>query len=153
MSPRERRWLGVLLAIVDAGRWLAPPSRRRDWRRQWRADIWHEWQWVTAHQRGLGARAGIMRRAAGAFRHAFLLRMHVRRVEMITHDLRYGWRQSGRRAACTAIAVLTLGLGIGANVTMFSWLNITLHRQIAGVSDGDRWVALNMTARSRSDLS
>jgi len=39
MSPRERRWLGVLLAIVDAGRWLAPPSRRREWRRQWRADL------------------------------------------------------------------------------------------------------------------
>jgi predicted permease len=153
MSPRERRWLGVLLAIVDAGRWLAPPSRRREWRRQWRADIWHEWLWVTAHQPGLGARAGVMRRAIGAFRHAFLLRMHVRRVEMITHDLRYGWRQMLRRPAFTAIAVLTLGLGIGANVTMFSWLNVTLHRQVAGVPDGDRWVALNMTSRSRNDLS
>ena len=32
---------GALLAIVDAGWWLAPPSRRRDWRRQWRADILH----------------------------------------------------------------------------------------------------------------
>src|SRR5689334_3108738 len=122
MSPRERRWLGVLLAVVDAGRWLAPPSRRREWRRQWRADIWHEWQWVTTHRRGVTARAGLARRAAGAFRHAFLLRMHVRRVEMITHDLRYGWRQMLRRPGFTAIAVLTLGLGIGANVTMFSWL-------------------------------
>jgi predicted permease len=150
---RERRWLGVLLAVIDAGRWLAPRSRRREWRRQWRADIWHEWQWITAQRRGISGRAGIARRAAGAFRHAWLLRMHVRRVEMITQDLRYGWRQMLRRPGFTAVAVLTLGLGIGANVTMFSWLNITLHRQIAGVADGDRWVALNMTSRSRADLS
>jgi len=31
-----------LLAVIDAGRWLAPPSRRCEWRRQWRADIWNE---------------------------------------------------------------------------------------------------------------
>lgn len=153
MSPRERRWLAVLLAVVDAGRWLAPPSRRREWRRQWRADIWHEWEWVAARGGGVSGRASVMRRAAGAFRHAFLLRMHVRRVEMITQDLRYGWRQMLRRPGFTAIAVLTLGLGIGANVTMFSWLNITLHRQVAGVRDGDRWLALNVTTRSRSDVS
>ncbi len=153
MTRRERRWLGVLLSVVNAGRWLAPPSRRHEWQRQWRADIWHEWQWVTTGKRGIAGRARVVRRASGAFRHAWLLRLHVRNVEMITHDLRYGWRQMLRRPALTAIAVLTLGLGIGANVTMFSWLNITLHRQVAGVPDGDRWVALNMTSRSRSDLS
>jgi hypothetical protein len=50
MTGRDRTLLGVLLRIVDAGRWLAPPSRRRDWRRQWRADLWHEWNWLAARR-------------------------------------------------------------------------------------------------------
>ena len=49
--------------------------------------------------------------------------------------------------------MLTLGLGIGANVTMFSWTQIMLQRQIRGVRDGGRLVALNGTTRSRVDLS
>src|SRR3989442_13718220 len=83
--------LRFLLAIIDTGWWLAPASRRREWRRQWRADIWHEWQWQARHAHGVADRAGLVRRAAGALRHAFWLRSHVRSLEMITHDLRYGW--------------------------------------------------------------
>jgi predicted permease len=143
----------VLLAVVDLGRWLAPPSRRREWRRQWRADLWHEWDWAGRRRASLVHRAGVVRRATGAFRHAFLLRLHVRRIEMITQDLRYGWRQMLRRPALTAVATLTLGLGIGANVTMFSWVDVTLRRQVDGVPDGERWFALNSTSRSRRDLS
>jgi predicted permease len=72
---------------------------------------------------------------------------------MITQDLRYGWRLMVRKPAFTAVAVLTLGLGIGANVTMFSWVQSTMQRQIHGVPHGDRLVALNGTTRSRADLS
>jgi macrolide transport system ATP-binding/permease protein len=152
MRRRERGLLAALFAFVDAARWLAPPSRRRDWRRQWRADIWHAWSRASRRRSVIG-RARIVRRTAGALRHAFLLRLHVRRLEMITHDLRYGWRQMLRRPALTTVAVLTLGLGIGANVTMFSWVDMTLRRQVDGVAEPDRWVALNGTTRSRSDLS
>ena len=45
---------------------------------------------------------------------------------MITQDIRYGWRLMVRKPAFTLVAVLTLGLGIGANVTMFSWVDSTL---------------------------
>ena len=72
---------------------------------------------------------------------------------MITQDIRYGWRLMVRKPAFALVAVLTLGLGIGANVTMFSWTQITLQRQIRGVPDGGRLVALNGTTRSRIDLS
>src|SRR5580765_4444673 len=153
MSARKGPLLRLLLAIVDAGWWLAPPSRRRDWRRQWRADILHEWGWLARQGRGPAERAGLLRRAAGALRHAFWLRLHVRRLEMITQDIRYGWRLMVRKPAFTLVAVLTLGLGIGANVTMFSWTQITLQRQIRGVRDGGQLVALNGTTRSRNDLS
>jgi macrolide transport system ATP-binding/permease protein len=145
--------LKFLLAVINAGRWLAPPSRRKEWRRQWRADVAHEWRWIEQRESGIGARAGLVGRVAGALRHAFWLRLHVRRIEMITQDVRYGWRLMVRKPAFALVAVLTLGLGIGANVTMFSWTQVMLQRQIRGVRDGGRLVALNGTTRSRIDLS
>ena len=72
---------------------------------------------------------------------------------MITQDIRYGWRLMIRKPAFTLVAVLTLGLGIGANVTMFSWVESTMQRQIHGVANGDRLVAMNGTTRTRGDLS
>ena len=72
---------------------------------------------------------------------------------MLTQDLRYGWRQMLRRPGMTVIAVLTLGLGIGANVTMFSWVDSILQGQLRGVPDADRYFAVNTTRLSRSDLS
>jgi len=144
--------LRVLLALIDAGSWLAPPSRRREWRRQWRADILHEWRWLSRPESGVAARATLVRRTAGALRHALWLRGHVRRLEMITHDLRYGWRQMVRRPGITIAAVLTLGLGIGANMVMYSWLDGRLRGLVPGV-DQDRLVAMNGVWRSRNTLS
>jgi predicted permease len=152
MAPRVNALLRVLYAAIDAGRWLAPPSRRRAWRRQWRADVAHEWQWMERQDRGLAARAGLVARLAGAFRHAFWLRLHVRRIEMITQDLRYGWRLMVRKPAFTLVAVLTLGLGIGANVSMYSWLDGRLRHLLDGVERADRIVALNTTLNGRTDV-
>jgi predicted permease len=153
MSPNDRKQLGLLLKIVDAGRWLAPASRRREWRRQWRADLWHEWTWAASRERSVAARATVVRRASGAFRHAVALRLHARRIEMITQDLRYGWRMMARRPLTTAMAVVTLGLGIGANVVMYSWTRMALVRQMQGVPDADRYVSMNSASRTRDDLS
>ena len=146
-------FLRVLLAVIDVSRWLAPPSRRRDWRRQWRADIWHEWNSLARHPRGVAGPATLAGRTAGAVRHAFWLRMHVRRLETITQDLRYGWRQMIRRPGVTIAAVLTLGLGIGANVTMYSWVDGRMRRMLGGVDHQERLVALNAVAKTRNDLS
>ena len=67
----------------------------------------------------------------GALRHALWLRGHVRRVEMLTQDLRYGWRLLLRRPGFTAVAIVTLGIGIGANITVFSLVNAVLLRPLA----------------------
>src|SRR4026209_1454090 len=121
--PNRRRDAGLLLrlflAIIDLVRWVAPVERRREWRRQWRADIWHEWQWLSGHRRGIGDRVALATRVTGAVRHAFWLRMHVRRLEMITHDLRYGWRQMLRRPGLSAAAVMAPGPRIGAHATEY----------------------------------
>src|ERR1022692_2100827 len=44
----------------------------------------------------------------------------------ILRDLRYGWRGMRKTPVFTAFAVLTLGLGIGANTTVFTIVNTLL---------------------------
>src|SRR5689334_13954622 len=50
------------------------------------------------------------------------------------HDIRYGWRTLLRAPAFTVLAVFTLALGIGANTTIFSWINSTLLNPIPGAA-------------------
>jgi putative ABC transport system permease protein len=77
--------------------------------------------------------------------------MHVRRLEMITQDLRYGWRLMVRKPAFTLVAVMTPRPRIGANVSMYSWLDGRLRHLLDGVEHADRIVALNTTLNGRAD--
>jgi len=66
-------------------------------------------------------------------------------------DLRYALRALGKSPGFTALAVLTLGLGIGANVAIFSAVDAVLFRPLA-VHDPERLVRVYATDDKGQDL-
>ncbi len=59
-------------------------------------------------------------------------------MDRFLKDLRYGLRMLARAPGVTALALLSLGLGIGANTTIFTWTRATLLNPLPGVEDVDR---------------
>ena len=71
----------------------------------------------------------------------------------LLRDLRYGLRALMRNPSFTVVAVLTIGIGIGANTTVFSWMRSMVLNPIPGAVQPERIVAIENMAADREPLT
>jgi predicted permease len=83
-------------------------------------------------------RLGGMEQAKQAYREGNTLPF----LENLLHDIRYGLRMMARNPGFTAVAILTLAVGIGTTATAFNWMDGVLLRPLGGVSHPEQLVSL-----------
>lgn len=71
-------------------------------------------------------------------------------LEDFTQDFRYGFRQLWRSPGFSALAILCLTLGIGANAAVFSWVEGILFRPYPAVRHQEQLYAVAGTAAGQS---
>ena len=111
------RWLIRAIGV------LVPKRLRADWRQEWEAELQHR-EAVLADWDHLNwrTRLDLIRHSLGAFVDALWLQPK-RWEDETFQDLRYGMRTILRNPGFSAVTVLTLALGIGANASLFSVVN------------------------------
>ncbi len=74
-------------------------------------------------------------------------------MNTLTQDLRYARRGLLQHWGFTTVAVLTIGIGIGANTTVFGWMHALLLNPLPGAAQADRVVAVESVAANGDPLT
>ncbi|HZM88830.1 MAG TPA: ABC transporter permease [Blastocatellia bacterium] len=140
-TTRFRFWLWLITLIGV----IVPRRLRADWRQEWEAELRHR-ESLLADWDNLNWRTklNLLRRSLGAFWDALLLQPARLEDEMF-QDLRYGVRMLLKHKAFTIVAVLSLGLGIGANTALFSVTDAVLIKTLP-VDEPERLVLFEWQA-------
>jgi putative ABC transport system permease protein len=130
--------LRVSLGLIRVAAKVVPRSRRRLWVRQWEAEVLHRW-----HRRHdiemppTHLSRGMVLWSVGAFAHAWYLFRTEYTMDLIWQDVKFGIRALRRGKGLISVAVLSLAIGIGANTSIFSAVDVFMLRPLP-YPDSDR---------------
>jgi len=116
--------LGLALRLVHLLSTLVPRWRRRDWTREWEAEL-------HAHaEEADGNEESVLAQSTGAVTDAIFLRSQAMYWDLWWGDLRFAWKNAVRRPGFTLLVTATLALGIGVNSAVFALLDGVLLRPL-----------------------
>jgi predicted permease len=141
------------VCVVAMAAVIVPRRLRPEWRQEWEAELgWRERRLAEWGRLDSWQKRDLLRRSSSAFWDALWLQRERREDEMV-QDLRFGFRMLAKNPTFTAIGVLTLALGIGANTAVFSFVNALLLRPLAGVVDPEELVQVGRQYPDKAYLS
>jgi predicted permease len=120
-----------------------PFYRRAEWLAEWEGELW------AMHRDGERAAAVLRFGLGGLSESLWERRREDGRMGGLGQDIRYALRRLGRTPAFTILAILLLGIGIGANASLFTALNAVLLSR-PPYPDAERIVSVDLLLEQRA---
>jgi predicted permease len=137
-------------ALIAAAAQLVPASRRDQWQREWLGETAYAWRVIQRDGGSPLSRLRLRVRILTCVIDALWERKQMMKVSGMFNDLRFAMRGLLRHPGFTAVAALTLALGIGANTAVFTLVDGVLIRPLP-YRDADRLVSLEHLGREGRD--